>query len=151
MYTSWPLWAVFVCVISPVAPLWQTFQDIITEAELVISLTAVDALQGDPHQLVRVPDDLLLALQQPGRLMSAVHKYMHQSTADTFSTFVRWCCILCACVCSVCFGVAAATCPWLLPDRVINITSTAQGCSTGLDAAQTASQTTAARTLVARV
>lgn len=61
---------VFVCIISPVAPLRQTFQDIITEAELVISLTAVDALQGHPHQLVRVPDDLLLALQHRGRQMS---------------------------------------------------------------------------------
>lgn len=44
-------------------------------------------------------------------------------------------------VCRVCYVVAAATCPWLRPDGVINKTSTAQGCSTGLDAAQTASQT----------
>lgn len=71
MYTLWPLWSVFVCRSSPVAPLRQTFQDIVTEAELVISLTAVDALQGDPHQLVWVPDDLLLALKQRQRLMSA--------------------------------------------------------------------------------
>lgn len=70
MYTLWPH-CVFVWEISPVAPLRQTFQDIITEAELVISLTAVDALQSDPHQLVWVPDDLLLALQHRGRLMSA--------------------------------------------------------------------------------
>lgn len=60
---------VFVCVISPVAPLWQTFQDIVTEAQLIISLTVVDALQGDPHQLVWVPDDLLRALQYRGRLV----------------------------------------------------------------------------------
>lgn len=58
---------VFVHVISPVAPLRQTFQDVVTEAELVVSLTAVDALQSDPHQLVRVPDDLLLALAQRRR------------------------------------------------------------------------------------
>lgn len=71
MYTLRPLCSAFVCAISPVAPLRQTFQDIITEAELVISLTAVDALQSDPHQLVWVRDDLLLALQQRERLMSA--------------------------------------------------------------------------------
>lgn len=50
--------------VSPVAPLRQTLQDVIAEAELVIPLTAVDALQGDGHQLIRVPNDLLLALER---------------------------------------------------------------------------------------
>lgn len=54
-------------------------------------------------------------------------------------------------VCTLCFGVATATCPWLCPGEVVNITSTAQGRSTGLDAAQTARQTTATCTLVTRV
>ncbi|TNN50120.1 hypothetical protein EYF80_039664 [Liparis tanakae] len=44
----------------------RTLQDVVTEAELLISLTAVDALQGDGHQLVWVPDDLLLALEERG-------------------------------------------------------------------------------------
>lgn len=40
----------------------KTLQDVIAQAELVVSLAAVDALQGDLHQLLRVPDHLLLAL-----------------------------------------------------------------------------------------
>jgi len=57
--------SVCVCVL-PVASLRQTLQDVVTEAELLISLTAIDALQGDRHQLVWVPDDLLLALEERG-------------------------------------------------------------------------------------
>ena len=53
---------VFVC--SPVAPLWKTLQDVVAEAELVFSLTAVNTLQSYTHQLVWVPNNLLLALAQ---------------------------------------------------------------------------------------
>lgn len=81
-------------VISPVAPLRQTFQDIIAEAELVISLAAVDALQGDLHQLVRVPDDLLLALQTQGKTNVCVFTASCISAAFFFPLFV-----VCVCVC----------------------------------------------------
>lgn len=138
----WPLH-----VISPVAPLWQTFQDVITEAELVVSLAAVDALQSDPHQLVRVSDDLLLALQRRGKMNACVfasvcikaRRDIRRRCSSSPSAYV---CARAVCVCV--FSSSRGDLSLALYG-VINITSTAQGCSADLGVAQAARPTTARR------
>lgn len=129
-------------VLSPVAPLRQTFQDIVAEAELVVSLAAVDALQSDPHQLVRVPDDLLLALQHRGRRMSARPPVCPCISAPLTLLLhsARRCCVFLppfVLMCVVCrFRVAAATCPWRRSGRGRKYNIYGSGTQqTGLDAA----------------
>lgn len=48
----------------PEAPLRQTLQDVVAQAELVVSLAAIDALQRHRHQLVGVPDHFLRILDE---------------------------------------------------------------------------------------
>lgn len=131
--------SVCLCV-WPIAPLRQTLQDVITDAELVISLAAVDALQGNRHQLVWVPNNLLLALEKKREEVSkcvlvtnpVVLLYKHTNALYQIEYFLPFECL---CVCSM-FSNSQETCPWLCPNGVINITFTAQGYLSGHDIAQ---------------
>lgn len=69
--------------VLPVAPLWQTLQDVITEAKLVISVAAVDTLQGNHHQLVWVPNNFLLTLEKEER-----------TSVSGCERLTRWCCCI---------------------------------------------------------
>lgn len=126
----------FVCVdacVWPVAPLWQTLQDFITQAELVVSLTAVDALQSDLHQLVWVPNNLLLALEErrirvsmcismcdwPRNLFVPTHWSI--ASIEAFSSSGVFVCVW------FMASNGPETCPWLRPYGVINTAFTAQG------------------------